>query len=204
LIKWPWLFLLSASLAAADAPKLFYSKAFPGSTPAYIAITVEKTGAGEYKEAPDDQIPIKFQLSASDTDQMFSLAGRLQYFKRPLESGLKVANMGLKTFRYENGAEKSEVQFNYSDNPDARLLTDWFERISETAQHLTNLERAVKYDKLGVNKALLQFEASIERKRLVALDLFLPMLDRISKNETYLHMARTRAAGLAEMIRANK
>ena len=30
------------------------------------------------------------------------------------------------------------------------------------------------------------------------------MLDRVAKNETYMHMARERAAGLADAIRAAK
>jgi hypothetical protein len=60
----------------------------------------------------------------------------------------------------------------------------------------------VKYDKLGVNQALLQFNIAMDRKRVVSPQLFLPMLDRVAKNATYLNMARTRAANLAEAIRA--
>src|SRR5947207_2660748 len=65
-------------------------------------------------------------------------------------------------------------------------------------------ERAAKYDKLGVNKALLQLQMSFDRKRLVAPQQLLPMLDRIAKNDTYIHMARERAAGMADAIRANR
>ena len=112
--------------------------------------------------------------------------------------------MGTKTFRLENGGEKHEVKFNYSDDPMARLLADWFERISESEQNFINLERAAKYDKLGVYKAVLNLEYSMERKRLVARDQFLPLLDRIAKNETYMHTARARAAAVAEAIRGEK
>ncbi len=76
--------------------------------------------------------------------------------------------------------------------------------MTESEQHRINLERAVKYDKLGVLKALLQLEAAFDRKRLVATEQFLPMLDRISKNETYMHAARVRAAGIADSIRSGK
>ena len=44
----------------------------------------------------------------------------------------------------------------------------------------------------------------MERKRLVGLDQFLPTLDRIAKNESYMHTARAKAAELAEAIRAAK
>jgi hypothetical protein len=201
-----WLVILFGPLAAlaADAPRVHYSKSFPGSTPPFIAITVEKSGAIEYKEAPDEERPLKLRLEASEAGQIFELAGKLEYFKRPLEAPVKVANMGMKTFRWENGAEVFEVKFNFSQDLDARTLLDWFERISETAQNFIVLERSIKYDKLGVMKALLSLETSRDRNRLVAHQDFLPMLDRVTKNETFLHMARTRAAGLAESIRATR
>jgi hypothetical protein len=197
------LLLSCAVLCAADA-RLFFSKSFPGSVPAYVAITVEQNGAGEYKEAADDDNPLKFQLSPADTTEMFALADKLDRFKRPLESPLKVAQMGMKTLRFEEGGKSTEVKFNFSEDLDARLLTDWFERISETGQNYYALERAVKYDKLGVNQALLQFNIAMDRKRVVSPQLFLPMLDRVAKNATYLNMARTRAANLADSIRADK
>jgi hypothetical protein len=190
-----------SSLGAAD---LFFSKSFPGSVPAYVAITIGQDGAGVYKEAQDDESPLKFQLSTSDATEMFALAEKLDRFKRPLESPLKVAQMGMKTFRFEDGATRTEVKFNFSEDPDARALTDWFERISETGQDYWALESAVKYDKLGVNKALLQFETALDRKRLVSVPIFLPLLDRVAKNDSYLNMARSRAARLADTIRATK
>jgi hypothetical protein len=42
------------------------------------------------------------------------------------------------------------------------------------------------------------------RKRLVGLDRFLPLLDKVAKNDVYLHMARERAASLASAIRDPK
>lgn len=196
-----WLLLLPCALSAADLPRVFYSKSFPGSVPAFVAITLDKSGRADYKEAADDDNPLTFQLTEKETAQIFALAGKLGRFTRPLEANLKVANTGIKTFRYESGAEKNEVKFNYSLDPDARSLWEWFERITETEQHFFSLQRAAKYDKLGVNQALLLLEVSRDRGRLVAPQQFLPLLDRITKNESYLHMARTRAANLADSFR---
>lgn len=189
---------------AADSQRLFFSKSFPGSVPAYIEIALDRTGNTTYKEAADDDRPLKFQVADSDVNEIFGLADKLGRFNHPLEAPVKVAFMGMKTFRFENGSEKGEVKFNYSEDLDAQALLDWFERISETEQHLINLERAVKYDKLGVNQALLLLQISFERKRLVAAQQLLPMLDRVAKNDVYMHMARERAAGLAEAIRTSK
>ncbi|HVN05523.1 MAG TPA: hypothetical protein VMT86_13955, partial [Bryobacteraceae bacterium] len=93
---------------------------------------------------------------------------------------------------------------NFSEDPSAQALADWFERISESEQLFTNLEVAAKYDHLGVDKALLLLQAGYERKRLVAVGQYLPLLERIAKNEVYLHQDCLRAAALAEAFRAAK
>jgi len=193
--------LLAFTLSAADLPKVTFSRAFPGSMPAYFAITVDKAGATQYKEATDDDNPLVFKLTPEETGQIFALAEKLGRFTRPIESGLKVAKTGVKIFRYENGAEKNQVEFNYSLDLDAQKLLDIFENIGETERNYITLETAAKFDKLGVNHALLLLESLLDQKRLVAPAQFLPLLDRVAKNETYMHMARARAAKLADAIR---
>jgi hypothetical protein len=51
-------------------------------------------------------------------------------------------------------------------------------------------------------KALLQLETAYDRKRVVDAAQYLPLLDRIAKNEVYMHQARMRAANLADAFRA--
>ncbi len=200
-MKWPILLLFPCALLAADGARLFYSKSFPNSVPAYAQVTVDRSGAAEYREAPEDEAPLKFKLSPAEAQAVFGLADRLEHFKNPLESQLKVAFMGKKTFRWENGTEKHEQQFNYSEDVSAQQLLDWFERMAESAQHRIDLERAAKYDRLGVDKALRVLLDAMDRKRLVGLEQYLPMLDRIANNESYMHTARAKAAELAEAIR---
>jgi len=200
-MKWIVLLVFAGTLAAADGARLVYTKSFPGSTPEFMQVTLEKSGDAEYRDKPDDDLPLKFRLTESETQEVFGLAEKLDYFKHPLESGLKVAFMGSKTFRYENGTQKTEVKFNYSEEQPAQMLLDWFERMAESAAHRIDLERAAKYDKLGVDKAIRLLSYAIDRKRVVGLEQYLPMLDRIANNESYMHTARARAAELAEMIR---
>ncbi len=204
-MKWVVLLTLAVSLYANDAAaRIHYTKSFPGSVPAYVSIELQKTGQAVYKEAPDDEQPVDFKMSPEDTAEIFNLADKLERFKRPLESGLKVANMGMKTFRFEEGSAKNEVKFNYSLDEDARVLSDWFERITETQRLQFDLERTAKFDRLGVNKTLLQIESAYDRKRLVGVERLLPLLDRVAKNDSYLHMARERAAALADAFRNPK
>jgi hypothetical protein len=203
-MKWCFVLLFANVLFAGDGPRLFYSKSFPGSVPSYFQVTLEQNGDVEYREAADEDDPLQFHLAEAETREVFGLAEKLDYFKRPLESPAKVAFMGTKTFRYENGGRKSEAKFNYSEDPQARDLTDWFERMGESAEHRIELERTAKYDRLGVLKALLLLESAMDRKRLVGMDQYLPMLDRIANNDSYMHAARARAAEIAEAIRHPK
>jgi hypothetical protein len=186
---------------SGDSARIVYTKSFPGSSPAYVSIAIERSGEVSYKEAVDDD-PEKFQLEHSGTDQMFELAAQLDHFKRPLESGLKVANMGVKTFRWEDGDTSSEQKFNYSMDESAKALHDWFEAITETERLFAELKRSARHDKLGVHDALIHIESAWTQRRLTGADQFLPLLDQIAQNEIYLHMARQRAAMLGEAIRA--
>ena len=189
------LLLLAVALPAAS--QLIMSKSFPGSVPPYGEVRIDGEGKVEYREDPKDENPLKFQLNAADKAAIMELVDKLGKFNRPLESGMKVANMGAKTFRWE----KNEQTFNYSEDPDAKALLDWFERICETERDYIALETAAKYDKLGVDRAMLLLEISWDRKHLVTPEQMLPLLDRIIKNESFLHMARNRAANLADAIR---
>jgi hypothetical protein len=203
-MKWCFVLLFANVLFAGDGPRLFFSRAFPGSLPPYFQVTLDQNGDAEYREAQDEDDPLKFHLAEAETREVFGLVEKLDYFKRPLESPAKVAFVGTKTFRYENGERKGEVKFNYSDDPHAKDLTDWFERMGESAQHRIELERSAKYDRLGVLKQLLLLESAMDRKRLVGMDQYLPTLDRIANNESYMHTARARAAEIAEAIRNPK
>ena len=200
------LLAIAAFSAQAASPRLTFSKSFPGSLPPWEEITVDKSGAGQYKDDPKDEDPVKFQLTEAEAGEMFGLADRLDHFSHSLESKLKVAKMGLKTFRYEADAsdptKATEVKFNYTEDLDGKALADWFERIAESERSLIKLETAVRFDKLGVQDAILRIEVIRDQKQLIAPEQFLPMLDRVAKNESFLHMARERAAALAESIRA--
>jgi hypothetical protein len=193
----------AAVLHAANVPKIRYSKTFPGSIPAYVSIWIDKNGSGEFNDSPDgEQPPVPIRLEPRETEAIFSLAAKLDSFSRPLESGLKVAFTGTKVFRYEDGAFNHEVKFNYSADTDAQVLQDWFERLVETSMHAINLERTARFDRLGLDKALLQLQVSVDRGRLAGAQQLLPILDRIAKTQSTFNRVRERAAAIAERIRA--
>jgi hypothetical protein len=187
----------------ATAPRLTYSRSFPGSVPEYFRIDLDRTGNLEYRESPTDDQPLRAQLPDSDVASLFGMAEKLSYFKTPLESGLKVANTGKKTFRYEDGsAGASEVTFNYSVNETAQQLQERFEEIAASERAYIELERTLRYDRLGINDALAEIEALWLRKQLAAPKQFVPILTRIISRETLMHLVRDRAARLKDQFEA--
>jgi hypothetical protein len=194
--------LTALAVQAADPVTIRFSKNFPGSFPPFAAIWVDQTGRGEFADNPEGDLPIKFQLLPAETEAIFSLAAKLDNFSRPLDSGLKVAFTGDKIFRFEQGPVRREVKFNYTQDSDAQVLLDWFERLSETSMHVINLERTVRFDRLGLDKALLQLQISADKNRLAGASQLLPMLDKIARNQSTFNRVRERATALAESIRA--
>ncbi len=198
-----FLALLIAASSLAAEPKLTYIRSFPGSVPPYFEIKVDRTGALEYKESAADDHPLKAQLPSAQTDSLFALAGKLNYFKSPIESGLKVANTGKKTFRYEDeNGTVSETVFNYSTSLDARDLLQDFENIAATENAYLELDSAMHYDKLGVNDALAVIESLWLNKQLADPPQFFPLLTRIASHESYMHLVRDRAARLKDEFQA--
>lgn len=193
------LFLLAELLSAGVSPRLIYTRTFPGSKPEYFKIALDRAGALEYSESPTDPQPLRAHMTESDAGMLFDLAGQLGYFKTPLESGLKVANTGKKVFRYESeDGASSETTFNYSLNLTAQKLLEKMEEIASTERAYLDLDRTIHFDKLGVNDALAEIEALWLRKQLATPEQFIPLLTRIATHESFMHLARERAARLKD------
>ena len=193
------LLLFALPVFGANSPRIIYTKSFPHSSPEYMKIVIDQTGALEYSEAVDDTQPVKAHLAQTDTAQLFDLTSQLNDFKTPLDSGLKVANTGKKVFRYEDGAGAvSETTFNYSINPTAQNLLAKLEDIASSERAYLDLDRTVHFDKLGVNDALAEIEALWLHKQLAAPDQFIPLLTRIANHESFMHLVRDRAARMKD------
>jgi hypothetical protein len=193
--------LLALTLHAADPARIVFTKTFPGSNPAFVEVAIDRTGETSYKEAPGDD-PDTFKLSPQITGDMFNLADKLDHFTHPIESGLRVANMGAKRFRWESGSEKGEATFNYSTDENAKALQDWFERIGESERLVFILQRATRHDHLGVNDAMLAIQAEWDARRLIMLPSLVALLEQVAGNDALMHIARERAARMVDAIHA--
>jgi hypothetical protein len=190
--------------AAGVPPKLTYSRTLKGSTPEYLAIIVDSKGSGTYEGHKLDEArrPRPIQLSPGTTERIFTLAGQLHNFQSvDLESRKKVANLGEKTFTYQQGDDVNRVVFNYTENRIARELVDLLEAVGMVEEHIAALEFDMKYDPLGLSQELLQIQTELNNKSLVDPEMLIPTLEKIAHGSRFLHLAQVRAQQIIERVR---
>ncbi|HEV2233605.1 MAG TPA: hypothetical protein VGV68_09410 [Terriglobia bacterium] len=190
----------------AEPARLTYTKMLAGSTPEFEEITVDLNGSGSYdgRKLSSPPNPRPLQLSPATTQRLFALAHALNDFKSiDLESHKNVANLGRKTFTYEEGGQKNRVEFNYSLRREAQELADLFEKIGSVQEHIKTLEFATKYDPLSLPQELLQIQIELNNKALADPEMMAPVLRQITRNSRFLHLAQARARDILERMGEN-
>ncbi|HXM93831.1 MAG TPA: hypothetical protein VOA64_06185 [Candidatus Dormibacteraeota bacterium] len=191
--------------AFPKSARLTFRRIFKSSTPEFIEVVVhEDSDAATYeiRQLEEEASAQPFDVSAALRARMFALATQLNHFKdQDLDVHRKIANLGEKTFRWEKGTEAHEVKFNYTLNSAATQLLQVFEGLARQQEHVMLISRRMRYDRLGINDALLQFEIDLNRKLLPEPQRALPILDQIGSDSRFVDIARQRARNLAERIR---
>ena len=200
----PLLLLTAASLFSADGATITYRRVFKSSSPEFIEIKVGENGACSYDIRQLDELPgpQPMEVGSLLRVKIFELAALLNNFRdQQLDIRRRIAYLGEKTLRYEKGGQAYEASFNYTLNATANQLMQIFEGLARQQEHLATLLRRMKYDRLGVNDALMQFESDLNRKILPEPERMLPTLEQIANDARYVDIARQRARSLAGRIR---
>jgi hypothetical protein len=190
--------------AASDAT-ITYRKVFKGSTPEFVEIKINLHGLGtcDIRQLDEDASPQTFEVSAALTQKIFDVAEKLHDFKGvSLDVHKKIAYLGQKTFRYESGGESNAATFNYTVDENAEQLEQIFEGLARQTGDLADLERTMRYDRLGVNDVLLQIDADFTSGALPEPEQLLATLGKLEADDRFLDLARQRARSLAGRIQA--
>jgi hypothetical protein len=188
---------------AASGATITFRKVFKSSFPEFVEIKIDETGSGTYdiRQLSDDASTDPFQVGAPLAQRIFELAAKLHNFDGVnLESRHRIANLGEKTFRYDRGTESHTVTFNYTLDDSGSQLLDAFEGIARQLSDASDLQHALKFDRLGVNDALLQIQKDLDAKLLPEPERLLPLLAQVSADQRVIDMARRRASDLAIRI----
>jgi hypothetical protein len=200
----------AAVAAPAKTPAgavITYKKVFKTSFPEFVEIKIDESGTGssDIRQLDEEATPQPFSVSPALAQRIFQLASQLHNFQGvDLEVHRRLANLGEKTFTFTRGAESHTTTFNYTLDESAAQLVNLFEGLAKQNGDLSDLQRTMRYDHLGVNDVLLQIENDYNTKQLPEPELLLPTLDQVASDEKFVDIARTRARTLASKIRNGK
>jgi hypothetical protein len=191
-----------------NAARLTFRRVFKLSTPELIEIVVrEDSDAATYeiRQLDDEPGSSPFTIGPALRTRMFSLAEQLNHFEgQDLDVHRRIASLGEKTFRWQQGAVVHETKFNYTLNPAAAQLLQIFEGLARQQEHFEILSRRMKYDRLGINDALMECDSDYSRGLLPEPQSLVPLLDQIGADSHIVDIARQRARNLADRIRHPK
>jgi hypothetical protein len=195
-----------AAAGPSDSATVTFRKVFKSSYPEYVEIKVNQGGSGTFdiRQLDEEANPSPFEIGTPLVQRIFGLAQKLHYFQGlELDLHRRIANLGEKTFTYQKGAEMHRVKFNYTLDESATQLLNIFEGLSRQVSDLSNLQRVMRYDHLGVNDTLVQIENDYNNKLLPEPERLLPTLDHLASDSTFIEIARQRARTLAAKIRGS-
>src|SRR5271163_478538 len=196
------------SATNANGAEITFRRVFKSSTPEFIEIMVREgsdTASYEIRQLDDEPGAISFSVGAPLRAKMFALAGQLNHFQgQDLDVHRKIASLGEKTFRWQQGTASYETKFNYTLNAAATQLLQIFEGLARQQENFELLTRRLKYDRLGINDALLECDSDYTRGLLPEPQTLLPLLDQIAGDAHLVDIARQRARSLGDRIRRQK
>jgi len=210
---WVWalaaVFLASApGILAQTTPSsgatITFRKVFKSSYPEFVEIKVAEDGActADIRQLSDDPSPQPFQLNHAVVRRIFDLAGDLHDFNGvDLEVHRRIADLGEKTLIYQDGSQVFQTSFNYSTNPSAAQILDLFENLTREQIDISDLQRTMRYDKLGIYDVIQRVQQDYDQKAIPDPAELLPALDQLAADNTLLDIARERARTLAGRIR---
>ena len=194
----------AASIPSAQTAKVTFRRVFQGSSPEYIELCIwddAKTATYEIRQMEDDPGSAPFEVGAPLRAKIFGLTAQLHNFQgQDLDVHRRIANLGEKTFRWEQGGVTHETRFNYTLNPAASQLLQIFEGLARQQEHYELITRRMRYDRLGIYDALLQFESDLNRGLLPEPQRLRPLLEQIASDPKFVDVARKRAQSLVERV----
>lgn len=185
-------------------PTVTFTFNWPSIEPHRYVITVDSSGDAAYQSwisdpatgqsVAGDPDMVKFTVSAATRDRIFTLAPRLNYFNGDFEYHKhRVAATGDKTLAYADPDKQYQTEYNWSENPGIRELTDLFQGMSTTIEAGRRLERLYRFDPLGLESALKNLEELAVEHRAIEVQIIAPTLEKLADDPRVMNIARQRA-----------
>lgn len=150
-----------------------------------------------------ESAPKRFPFSQTTCREIFDLAKAANYFDGDFEFRKhKIAYTGDRILGYFTPGVSHKAAFTWSENPNIQKLSAVFEGTVATLEAGPKLEKALRFDKLGLNELLKGLEGQAQNGYLKELSLIEPVLKRIATDPKVMSIARQRAQHLLAQSQA--
>lgn len=170
----------------------------------FSSIELDQSGNGQFRfqKLESSVITVDFHLNRPKVVSLYNLFLESKFLdgSKNFTSPKKVADLGMKTIRFETGQQTREVTFNFTEDKNLREINDFFEYFDEQEKFLFELELALKHDRLGIPKKLDFLERELKANRIVAPERFKPILEKISEDDSLINLARKEARKLLNKL----
>ena len=170
----------------------------------FSSIELDQSGNGQFRfqKLESSVITVDFHLNRPKVVSLYNLFLESNFLNvsKNFTSPKKIADLGMKTIRFETGQQTREVTFNFTEDKDLREINDFFENLDEQEKFLFDLELALKHDRLGIPKRLDFLERELKANKIVAPERFRPILEKISEDDTLINLARKEARKLLNKL----
>lgn len=193
--------------APKDAiPVYFYTFAQPDFLVSKIFIEHDETGKGKIsflKKNFGEPITDPIQLSPQTLERVKAVFDTLQFLdsKETYQSTARsYAHLGTMTFAVKKGERERTVEFNWTENKDAKLLADEYRRIGQQFVWIFDLSVARQNQPLETPGLMDALDSLIRRGEISDAVQMLPFLRELSADERLPLIARNHATRIVKEI----
>ncbi len=173
-----------------DGQGTYHAEPAPPSNP---------TGTRVSLEPPTKIVDQTFQISPTLAAKIYRQAQAARQFRIACASRAKnVADTGSKTLTFEGPEGTSACTYNYTEKKEIAALTDIFLAIGATLDEGRRIEFMHRYDRLGLDAEVGQFEHTVADGRALGLSAIAPILQALVDDGELMQRVRQRAARLLE------
>lgn len=181
------------------APVYFYTFSQPQFLISKILIEHDETGAGRIsfqKRDIGDLISDPIQLSPAALERIETAFGNLNFLdsKEAYQAPNKnFAHLGTMTVAEKKDGRERQVEFNWTENKDAKALADEYRKIGEQFIWIFDMNVARQNQQLETPSLIDALESMIKRNEIADAAQMLPLLRELSTDERLPLIARNQA-----------
>jgi len=174
----------------------------PGLTLPWWKIARAADGTTVFSARRADALPAPastFTMSAATSTRLEALL-RSSHAMQPCETKAKnLANMGMKTLSFTADGISATCVFNYSDNKPLLQIADIGQAIAFTQESGAELARLHRYDRLGLDKEMINLSKAAAEGNALELQSIAETLRSVASDPQVLDRVRAKAVHLLEL-----